>query len=103
MICQLVNKRTKILAIATSPIANVCNYYNHVFTLLISMPRFKSINFYQNWPKFKLFLQTKYKIFERYWLRSQAPHTAPFADFWLRACLAEFQLRCGGDSTTHTI
>ena len=57
MIYQLVNKRTEIRAIATfhSDIAHFCNYYNHVLALLISLPRFNSINFYQCKPKFKLF------------------------------------------------
>ena len=34
-----------------------------VFALLISMPRFKSINFYQERPKFKLFLHQNTKFF----------------------------------------
>ena len=54
MIYQLVNKRTKILAIATTNVAHFCNLYYHVFTLLICMPRFNSIKFYQNRPKIKL-------------------------------------------------
>ena len=37
------------------------------------MPRFNSINFYQNWPKIKLFLPKKYKMFERWELRPQFP------------------------------
>ena len=36
--------------------------YNHVFALLISIPRLNSINFYQNRPNIKLFLLTKYKF-----------------------------------------
>ena len=48
MIYQIVNERTKILVIATSHIADLCNQYNHVFALLLFMPRFSSINFYQN-------------------------------------------------------
>ena len=66
MIYQLVNKRTDILSTATSHIALLWNLYNHVFALLISMPRFNSINFYQNRPKIKIFLPKKYKIFERW-------------------------------------
>ena len=54
------------------------------------MPHFKSNNFYQNRPKVKLFLQKKYKIFERWgsaprppmasgrwWNSSQTLNTAP--------------------------
>ena len=53
--------------------------------MLISMPHFKSINFYQNTPKIKLFLQNKdKKIFDRWWLRPRTPRAAPIADFWLR-------------------
>ena len=45
MIYKLVNRRTEVQAIATSHLAHLCNRYNHVFALLISMPRFNSINF----------------------------------------------------------
>ena len=38
---------------------------NHVFALLILMPRFNNINFYQTRPKIKLFLTKKYKILDR--------------------------------------
>ena len=69
MIHQLVNNRTEILARATSHIAHLCNWYNLVFALLISLSRFNSNNFYQNRPKIKLFFPKKYKIFER-WRRS---------------------------------
>ena len=51
--------KTKILPLATSHIAHLCNQLNDVFALLISMPRVETINFYQNKPKFKLFLQKK--------------------------------------------
>ena len=50
--------------------------FNPVFALLNSMPHFKSINFYQNEPKIKLFLQ-KFKIFERLGLSPQTPKIAP--------------------------
>ena len=44
-----------------------------MFALPISKPRFKSINFYQNIPKIKLFLQ-KNAIFFVWWgLRPQTP------------------------------
>ena len=78
MIYQHVNKQTEILAIATSHITHLCNlYYVHVFALLISMPGFHSINFYQNRPKVKLFFPKKYKTFERWGLRPKIPVTAP--------------------------
>ena len=46
MIYQLVDKRTEIFAIVASHTVNLS-----CFSLLISMPRFNSINFYQNWLK----------------------------------------------------
>ena len=63
MIYQLVDNRTEVLAIGSSHIAQLYSWYNYVFALLISMPRFNNISFYQNSPKIKLFLQKKYKIF----------------------------------------
>ena len=72
MIYHLVNKRTEILGISTSHVVDLCNQFNHVFAQLVSMPR---INFYQNRPKMKLFLQKKYKIFERRRLRPHTPVT----------------------------
>ena len=54
---------------------------NYVFALLIFMPPefslmpdFKSINFYQNKAKIKLFLQKKIIFFERWGLRTQTPN-----------------------------
>ena len=44
-----------------------------LFTLLISMPRFSSINANLNRPKIKLFLPQAYKIFERWELYPQTP------------------------------
>ena len=44
-----------------------------MFALPISMPRFKSINFYQNIPKIKLFLQKNAQVFVCWMLRSQTP------------------------------
>ena len=38
-------------------IAHLRNQFNHVFALLISLPRFTIINFYQNSPKINIFLQ----------------------------------------------
>ena len=37
-------------------------YYNHVFALLISKPRFDSNNLYQNRPEIELFLPTNTKF-----------------------------------------
>ena len=58
------NKKTEILPLATShiAIAGLCNLFNHVFGLLISMPHFKSINFYQKRPKLKILLQKNTKF-----------------------------------------
>ena len=85
MVYQLVNKRTEILAVATSHIAHLCKKYNHVFALLICMPRFNSVNFHQNWSKIKLVLPKGFKIFERSVLRPQTPKQLPVTDFWLRS------------------
>ena len=51
-------KRSEVLPLATSRIVNtyLCNQFNYVFALLISMSHFKSMNFYQSRPKIKLFL-----------------------------------------------
>ena len=40
-------------------------------------PDFKSINFYQNKAKIKLFLQKKINFFERWGLRTQTPQWYP--------------------------
>ena len=61
MIYQYVNKGTAMLSLATSHIVHICNQLNHV-TLPIPMPRFKSIIFYENSSKIKLFLQKKAKF-----------------------------------------
>ena len=68
-----------------------------MFALPISMPRFKSINFYQNIPKIKLFLQKIAKFFMCWRLRPRplflqrlgallpGPQNIPaIANFWLR-------------------
>ena len=66
-----------------------------MFALPIFMPRFKSINFYQNIPKIKLFLQKNAKFFCAAWasapdprassggwgFRSQALKTSPYCEF----------------------
>ena len=116
IIYQHLNKRTKILPLATSQIAHLCNQLI-MFALPISMQHFKSIIFYQNSPKIVIFA-TKCKIFERWGLRHQtpvplaaggfAPQTPqspaaggsspnhhphpPIANFWLRACLLRYDI-----------
>ena len=52
-----------------------------MFALLISMPRFESINFYQKIPKIKLFLQKNAKTFVCWGLRPQTPKTFPHCEF----------------------
>ena len=47
----------------------------HVFAQLISIPHFKSINFYQNRPKIKLF-KIKQQNFELWGLHLLTPKTA---------------------------
>ena len=69
MIYHLVNKTTEILPLANSHIAIYATSLI-VFVLPVPMPRFKSINFYQNRAKFNLFLQN---VFERWGLCPQAP------------------------------
>ena len=111
MIYQLVNKRTEILAIATSHINHLCNYYGiMIFCTANFMPRINSIDFYQNRPKIVIFAK-KIKIFES-WGSAPTPYASggwgpcprpqlppvvggsaprppqrpPIANFWLRAC-----------------
>ena len=73
MIYQLVNKRTEILAIATSHIAHLSNKHNHVFVLLISMPRFNSIKVYQNRREIELFCQKNTKSYNSEGFASRPP------------------------------
>ena len=74
MIYQLVNKRTKILAIVIFHKAHLCNWYNRGFALLIFMPRFNSINFYQNKPNWLLsYFYQKKQTFRALGLRPQVP------------------------------
>ena len=49
--------------------------------MLISMPHFKSIIFYQNRPRIKLFLQKEKKKFERWGLRPHTPKASPHCRF----------------------
>ena len=85
MINQFVNKRTEILAIGTSNIANLRNYYNHVSALLISIPRFHSINFHQKRSKIKLFLPPKIQNFGS----APRPPKSPHCRFLATCLLAE--------------
>ena len=60
IIYQHVNKRAKILPLATFHIAHLCKQFNQfkqVIALPISMPRFKSIIFHQYSPEIKLFFK----------------------------------------------
>ena len=57
-----------------------------MFALPISMPRFKSIIFYPNSPKIKLFLKKKVQKFRVLGAPLSDP---PIANFWLRARVIE--------------
>ena len=82
------NKKVKILSLATAFIAHLRSQFNHVFALLIFMPRFKGINFYQNKHKFTLFLQKKLQNLPALGASPQEPlafdhqNSLPIADFW---------------------
>ena len=67
---QHVNKRTKILPLATSHIYATSLF---IFALPISMPRFKRIIYYQNIPKLGSFCKKKAKYFVCWGLRPQTP------------------------------
>ena len=72
MIYQQLNMRTKILPIAISHIAHLCQQFNHACPANF-YATFQKHYFYQNSPKIKLLLQKKCKIFERGVLRLQTP------------------------------
>ena len=55
-------------------VAHLCNQFNHVFAVLISMPRFKSNKFCKTRSKIKLLLQKNCKIFECWGLCPQTPN-----------------------------
>ena len=56
--------------------------------MLISMPRFNGINFYQTRPKIKFSFAQKIQNFLAVGLRPQTPITTPpIVDFWLSRCL----------------
>ena len=80
----------------THTVVHLRYQFNPVFAVLISMPRFKSNNFYQTRPKIKLLLQKNCTIFECWGLWPQTPNgfqqlgVAPtlksatlVANFWL--------------------
>ena len=65
MIYKLVYKKTEILPfIATFHIDLLRNLFNHVFALLISMPRLKAITFIKIGLK-SSYICKKYKLFLR--------------------------------------
>ena len=70
MIYRHVNKRTKILPIATFRIAHLCNQFNHVRPANFHAT-FWSIYFYQNIPKINSFLQKNAKFCVCWELRPQ--------------------------------
>ena len=45
--------RTKVLPLTTAYIAHLRNQFDHVFTVLIFLPRFKTIYFYRKTRKIK--------------------------------------------------
>ena len=55
-------------------VAHLCNQFNHVFAVLISMPRFKSNKFCKTRSKIKLLLQKNCKIFECWGPCPQTPN-----------------------------
>ena len=61
MIYQHVNKRAKILPLATSRIAHLCEQFNQVCTTNF-YATFRSIIYYQYGPKIKLFLKKNAKF-----------------------------------------
>ena len=63
-------------SLATSHIAHLCYQLNHV-ALPIFIPPFKSIIFYQNSSKIKLFLQKKMQNFRALGAPPPDPHTQP--------------------------
>ena len=60
MIYLHLNKRTKILPLANSHIAHLCNKFN-MFALQFLCHILKALFFYQNSPKIMLFLQKNAK------------------------------------------
>ena len=108
MIYQHVHKKTKILPLTTSYIAHFFATSLIIFSLQISMPRLKCINFYQNSLKLGYFCQKMQNLLcfggsaarprsSRGWrfcsqtpafggreFLSQAPKKPPIANFWLR-------------------
>ena len=65
-----------MLPLATAHIACLCKQFDQVCTTNF-YARFKTIIFYQNSPKIKLFLKKKCKIFKRWVLCPQTPPHSP--------------------------
>ena len=91
MVYQHVNNRAKILPLATFRIAHLCKQFNQ-FALPISMPRFKSIIFYQYSPKIKLFLKKNAKFSSAGGSAPRPPNTAPRNCEFLAMCCPRFGL-----------
>ena len=69
LLSNLVPLARKIIPLATSHhVIHLCNQFGHVFAGLISLPRLKSINFYQNRLKLSFFAK-KYNIWSARELR----------------------------------
>ena len=78
MIYHLVNKTTEVLLLAISLIAHLCNQFNLVFALIISMPRSKRNNFVKTGLTLSFFFKKRSKFLS-------AGGSAHTAYFWLRA------------------
>ena len=52
-----IHKKAEILPLATALKDHLRSQFNHVFAILLSVPRYKRVNFYQNMYKIKLSLQ----------------------------------------------
>ena len=100
IIYQRLNKRTKILPLATSQLAHLCYQFN-IFALPISKPRLKSIMFFIKIALKLSYFCKKMQNFralgapppDSHWPPAagvQAPRTPkqppPIANFWLCAC-----------------
>ena len=52
-----IHKKAEILPLATVLKDHLRSQFNHVFAILLSVPHYKRVNFYQNMYKIKLSLQ----------------------------------------------
>ena len=87
MIFQIVDKRTEIQSITTSHTAHLCSYYNQVFALLISMPRYTGITFFLIGLRLSHFCQKNTKFSSAGGSATRPRHNFPNADFQLRTSL----------------